>query len=238
MKKVIIFFVLSIFFLAGCENTGKDPLKQFCEVAEDCEKYETILDCVGEWACQNKQCVFECGTGKGNPYLQLQVEPISGTAPLQVTFQADLFDVEGYEEEYYCTSTTWDFGEGEKLTAIPSCIPYEEAKKQDDFIQLSYEEQYTYEKPGTYSVSFALGNLQSQTILITVIDKKQQQCKEDNDCVPAECCHPRYVVNKKYAPQCEGIACTESCEGPLDCGAGHPACEKGICVIVADNPQY
>ncbi|MBU1202761.1 hypothetical protein KKH39_01830 [Patescibacteria group bacterium] len=56
-------------------------------------------------------------------------------------------------------------------------------------------------------------------------------CESDDDCVPATCCHPTRVVNKNYAPDCAAVACTFSCEGPLDCGAGHPACENNKCVI-------
>ena len=111
---------------------------------------------------------------------------------------------------------------------------YEEASKQDDFIQLSYLQKHTYKKPGTYVVSFRLGNLRSEKVIITVMDKEQLTCKEDSDCVAAECCHPRAVVNKKYGPNCGEIACTMNCEGPLDCGAGFPVCDKGMCVIAVN----
>ena len=56
-------------------------------------------------------------------------------------------------------------------------------------------------------------------------------CVTDNDCVPAQCCHPRYTVNKDYAPNCSGISCTQNCGGPLDCLGGVPICINNTCRI-------
>lgn len=58
-------------------------------------------------------------------------------------------------------------------------------------------------------------------------------CTVAGDCVPAQCCHPTSCINKVAQKPCDGIACTESCEGPLDCGAGSCGCVKGTCSIVA-----
>ncbi|NMB78387.1 MAG: hypothetical protein GYA23_04760 [Methanomicrobiales archaeon] len=58
-------------------------------------------------------------------------------------------------------------------------------------------------------------------------------CTDAADCVPADCCHPRSCVNKAAQKSCTGIACTESCEGPLDCGAGSCGCVQGTCSVVA-----
>lgn len=76
-------------------------------------------------------------------------------------------------------------------------------------------------------------------VAVTIVVLTQSQsipqtyaCIADEDCVPAQCCHPTSVVNKKFAPDCEGIVCTAVCEGPLDCGAGRPACVSSRCVIM------
>jgi hypothetical protein len=50
--------------------------------------------------------------------------------------------------------------------------------------------------------------------------------------MPAQCCHPTDVVNKKYAPRCIDILCTMVCSGPLDCGAGRVACVNNECGII------
>jgi hypothetical protein len=54
----------------------------------------------------------------------------------------------------------------------------------------------------------------------------------DADCVPAQCCHPTGCCNKAYAPACGNVACTMSCEGPIDCGAGSCRCVGGKCSVV------
>lgn len=58
-------------------------------------------------------------------------------------------------------------------------------------------------------------------------------CTVYADCVPASCCHPTSCINRVAAPPCVGIACTMSCEGPLDCGAGSCGCVQGRCSVVA-----
>lgn len=57
-------------------------------------------------------------------------------------------------------------------------------------------------------------------------------CTAVADCVPAQCCHPASCINRVARPDCTGIACTMSCEGPLDCGAGSCGCVQGQCSIV------
>ena len=57
-------------------------------------------------------------------------------------------------------------------------------------------------------------------------------CVVAGDCVPAQCCHPTSCINRVAAPPCEGVACTMSCEGPLDCGAGTCGCVQGQCSVV------
>ncbi len=57
-------------------------------------------------------------------------------------------------------------------------------------------------------------------------------CTAPEDCVPAQCCHPTSCINKVAQRDCSGTACTMSCEGPLDCGAGSCGCVQGQCSIV------
>ena len=59
------------------------------------------------------------------------------------------------------------------------------------------------------------------------------QCSVDADCTPAQCCHPTGAIHKADAPDCGGVLCTASCEGPLDCGAGEIKCVSNRCTIVS-----
>ncbi|MCK4492239.1 MAG: hypothetical protein KAU03_06420 [Candidatus Altiarchaeales archaeon] len=59
----------------------------------------------------------------------------------------------------------------------------------------------------------------------------RQYCSQDSDCVPEQCCHPTSCVNKKFAPDCSGIACTMVCQGSIDCGAGRCICKDNKCVV-------
>ncbi len=55
----------------------------------------------------------------------------------------------------------------------------------------------------------------------------------DDDCVPAACCHATACVLRERAPACAGVACTMDCApGTLDCGQGRCACVAGRCGAV------
>jgi len=59
----------------------------------------------------------------------------------------------------------------------------------------------------------------------------ENYCETNNDCVPNACCHPSFLVNKYYTPDCSGSRsiCTAVCSGPLDCRSWEPTCEDNIC---------
>ncbi len=60
-----------------------------------------------------------------------------------------------------------------------------------------------------------------------------KQCRQDSDCVPATCCHPKEAVNKDYAPDCQGLLCTQECvPGTIDCGQGEIRCEDRECKVI------
>jgi hypothetical protein len=56
-------------------------------------------------------------------------------------------------------------------------------------------------------------------------------CSVDSDCVPAQCCHPTSCINKAHKGVCN-LLCTQVCQGPIDCGAGHCGCVAGTCRVI------
>jgi hypothetical protein len=61
-----------------------------------------------------------------------------------------------------------------------------------------------------------------------------QYCTTDNDCVPAECCHPTSCINRVYKGACT-MLCTDVCQGPIDCGAGRCGCVNMTCSVIASG---
>ncbi len=68
------------------------------------------------------------------------------------------------------------------------------------------------------------------TATLTVAPVDAQACTSDADCIPAQCCHPSSCV-RQTSRVCNAM-CTQSCEGPLDCGAGSCGCTNGRCSVV------
>ena len=56
-------------------------------------------------------------------------------------------------------------------------------------------------------------------------------CSMDSDCVPEQCCHPTSCINRRFKGVCT-VFCTQICEGPIDCGAGHCECGAGTCQVI------
>lgn len=57
-------------------------------------------------------------------------------------------------------------------------------------------------------------------------------CRSNSDCSPAQCCHPDSCIIRTQAPDCEGVFCTQECRlGTMDCGAGYCACIEGRCEV-------
>lgn len=57
-------------------------------------------------------------------------------------------------------------------------------------------------------------------------------CYRDEECVPAQCCHPTRCVPLALAPDCTDVTCTLVCEGPIDCRAGFCGCLRGECTVI------
>ena len=76
--------------------------------------------------------------------------------------------------------------------------------------------------------------------LFTIFQNKNEiidepLCFEDNDCVPATCCHPTECIIKEKASNCDDVMCSAVCEGPLDCGAGTCKCINHKCEVVPNE---
>ncbi|MFQ6015519.1 MAG: VIT domain-containing protein [Anaerolineae bacterium] len=96
--------------------------------------------------------------------LVLKVDVTKGTAPLTVSFRAELVGGPDNNQDFYCASYTFDFGDGTAMHAEPDCLPYWPEVE----IQRRFETDYTYEKEGTYTAGFSLGGLHSNTMTIVV----------------------------------------------------------------------
>jgi hypothetical protein len=64
------------------------------------------------------------------------------------------------------------------------------------------------------------------------ITVENRTCSGDIDCVPEQCCHPTRCINRKFKGVCN-VLCTQVCEGPIDCAAGHCGCDAGTCKIIS-----
>jgi glucose/arabinose dehydrogenase/plastocyanin len=97
---------------------------------------------------------------------------------------------------------------------------------------------FTNVAPGTHTITVQLANnnhtpvvpLTYKVVTITVTGTDAMSCTTDDDCVPEQCCHPTSCINRASKGVCT-LLCTNVCEGPIDCGAGHCSCVNGKCSV-------
>jgi len=115
-------------------------------------------------------------SGKG-PKLTLRADPRQGFTPLRPTFHAQLINVDDTDSKYHCLKEEWDFGDGAVSSQKADCEPLAAgAKIETDFIT-----DHEYQNPGTYTVSFTLGEkdnkIRSSKVTVTAL----QNLRSPND---------------------------------------------------------
>ena len=68
-----------------------------------------------------------------------------------------------------------------------------------------------------------------------ISDVKADSCTTDDDCAPANTCHPESCVLKSSINENERQICTQECKpGTLDCGQGYCSCVNRKCEAVIE----
>jgi hypothetical protein len=108
----------------------------------------------------------------GDLKLTLNASPRQGFAPLHVSFQANFTGAGTNDHKYYCLQEEWDFGDGAKSTEKPNCDPY----GPDTKIKTEFFVDHTYEKEGSYTIRFSLGEegkdqIHSRQVSVLVLER-------------------------------------------------------------------
>jgi len=87
------------------------------------------------------------------PKLSLKATPAITFSPANIFFVAEIRGGPDDNEELYCPSVEWDWGDGTKDQSSSDCDPYEAGKSQ---IKRRYVAQKRYQSASDYRVSFRL----------------------------------------------------------------------------------
>jgi hypothetical protein len=100
-------------------------------------------------------------------------------------------------------------------------------------VELANNDHSPFPRPLSANVTVRVtGQLPSGTPATTMGEGDDTRtCVTDSDCVPEQCCHPTSCINRDYKGVCT-LLCTNSCDGPIDCGAGHCGCVNGRCGVL------
>jgi hypothetical protein len=85
--------------------------------------------------------------------LTLRVNPAMAFAPARITLTAQLKGGTGVNEDFYCPTVEWDWGDGTISQSSADCEPFQPNKSE---IQRSYVTQHVYKTGGEYTVKLLL----------------------------------------------------------------------------------
>ncbi len=89
----------------------------------------------------------------GKPVLTLRATPAMSFAPVRISLSAQLKGVSDTNEEFYCPTVQWDWGDGTVSESSSDCEPFQPNKSE---IQRSFTTQHVYNFGGQYTVKISL----------------------------------------------------------------------------------
>ena len=90
---------------------------------------------------------------KARPSIAVKASPAIAFSPARVSLTADLQGGANDYEEFYCSGTEWDWGDGTRSQESTDCDPYQAGKSE---IQRHFHASRTFERSGDYKVEFRL----------------------------------------------------------------------------------
>ena len=91
--------------------------------------------------------------GSKKPSLSLKATPSVSFAPSRVVVVAELRGGADDNEEFYCPTVEWEWGDGTTSTAEADCAPYDPAKSE---IKRRFTVQHQFRNPGGFRISIRL----------------------------------------------------------------------------------
>lgn len=87
------------------------------------------------------------------PKISLKATPAMGMSPVRVVVTADISGGANDNEEFYCPSVEWEWGDDTRSTNSADCDPYVAGKSE---IKRSFSADHVYRSSGEYHVQFRL----------------------------------------------------------------------------------
>jgi hypothetical protein len=91
--------------------------------------------------------------GNKKPSLSLKATPAVTFAPARVVVVAEVKGGADNNEEFYCPTVEWEWGDFTTSTAEADCEPYDAAKSQ---IRRRYTVEHQYKNPGSFRIRLLL----------------------------------------------------------------------------------
>jgi len=91
--------------------------------------------------------------GNKKPSLSLKASPVVSFAPARIVLVAEVKGGANDNEEFYCPTVEWEWGDLTQSVAETDCQPYEPGKSE---IKRRYTVQHQFKNPGAFKVYLRL----------------------------------------------------------------------------------
>jgi hypothetical protein len=87
------------------------------------------------------------------PKISVKANPSMGVAPARIVVSADLNGGANDNEEFYCPSIEWEWGDDTRSTTSADCEPYQAGKSE---IKRRFTADHTYRMGGNFRIQFRI----------------------------------------------------------------------------------
>ena len=112
-----------------------------------------MLACGALLLVQSTTVLARAQGGNKKPSLSLKATPSVSFAPARIVVVAELKGGADDQEEFYCPTVEWEWGDGTVSTAETDCNPYEAGKSQ---IKRRYTVEHQFRNAGGFKISLRL----------------------------------------------------------------------------------
>jgi hypothetical protein len=142
------------------KDTAMSTFPRFASAATTCVALALMLSVASAYQKDDKG-----GGGDNKPKLSLKAQPVMAIAPARVVFTAELTGGSNDNQEYYCPTVEWQWGDDTSSESNSDCEPYQSGKSEIKR-RFTMDHSYAHGGPQPLRVQFRLKR-RDKTIVAT-----------------------------------------------------------------------
>jgi hypothetical protein len=144
------------------KDTAMSKFPRFASAGTTCVALALMLSVASAYQKDDKD---KSAGGDNKPKLTLKAQPVMAIAPARVVFTAELIGGSNDNQEYYCPTVEWQWGDDTSSESNADCEPYQPGKSEIKR-RFTMDHAYAHGGPQPLRVQFRLKR-RDKTIVAT-----------------------------------------------------------------------